>query len=131
MPKNKSRSYGNTFKEWELITEACTANQADLQHVTAQRDELESLVAQARDALTQQAVHAAGREDMSDRLAQIEDQGSKLATLLRVAIKQRYGNRSSKLTEFGVQPRRPRRQSTSTQPPPGPEAPAPDPTPQS
>jgi hypothetical protein len=131
MQKQKSRSYGNILKEWELITEACTANQVDFQHLAAQKSELEMLLAQARDALTQQAFHAAGREEMSGRLIQVVEQGSKLATLLRVAVKQRYGNRSSKLTEFGIQPLRPRRQITPTQPPPGPEAPAPDPASQS
>jgi hypothetical protein len=65
---------------------------------------------------------------MSTKISESLEKGRKLATFLRTGIKQRYGNRSDKLAEFGVQPLRPRRQSVPTAPPPGPEAPAPDPS---
>ena len=129
--KKKSKSYGNTFKEWELITEACDSNQADFPFLQAPKEELEALLEQVRDAVKQQAVYTASRLDMSTKIRESLDKGRKLATVLRTSIKQRYGNRSDKLAEFGVQPLRPRRQSvptSPTSPPPGPEAPAPDPT---
>ena len=126
--KKKSLSYGNTFKEWELITEAFDTNQGDLQHLEAQKSRLETLLAQAKDTVKQQAAYTASRQDMSQRLLGAVEEGRKLASFLRAGIKQRYGNHSEKLVEFGVQPLRPRRQSVSTAPPPGPEAPAPDPT---
>jgi hypothetical protein len=46
------------------------------------------------------------------------DEGRKLATYLRVGVKQNYGNRSEKLVEFGLRPLRTRRKSSATPPPP-------------
>jgi hypothetical protein len=126
--KKKSLSYGDTFKEWELITEACDSNQGDFPYLQAPKEELEALLEQVKDAVKQQAAYTASRQNMSSKISETLEKGRKLATVLRTAIKQRYGNRSEKLVEFGVQPLRPRRQSVSTAPPPGPEAPAPDPT---
>jgi hypothetical protein len=131
MRKKKSQSYGDTLKEWELITEACTVNEVDLHNLTEQRDQLEALLDQAKAVLAQQAAFTASRQDRSIRLLAMLEDGRKLASFLRAGIKQRYGNRSEKLAEFGVRPLRPRRSSPSTQPPPGPEAPAPDPDSQS
>ena len=41
-------------------------------------------------------------------------QGRKLATYLRVGLKQNYGNRSEKLVEFGLQPLRIRHKAADT-----------------
>src|SRR4051812_10013984 len=123
MRKKKSQSYGDTLKEWELITEACTVNAVDLHNLAEQRDQLEALLTQAKSVRTEQAAFTASRQDRSSQLATVLDDGRKLASFLRAGIKQRYGNRSEKLAEFGVRPLRPRRSSPSTQPPPGPEAP--------
>jgi len=124
--KKKSQSYGDTFKEWGLLTEACDSNQSDLPYLQAPKEQLEALLEQTKEAVKQQAAYTASRLDMSSKISESLEKGRKLATFLRTGIKQRYGNRSDKLAEFGVQPLRPRRQ-VSTAPPPGPEAPAPDP----
>jgi hypothetical protein len=122
MQKKKSFSVGNTLEEWEQLTAAYSANQPDLQHLEGQRAELESLLDQARSVSRQQESHTAGRQDMSRQLEAVLERGRKLATFLRVGAKERYGNRSEKLVEFGVQPLRTRRPPKSVQPPPGPES---------
>ena len=126
--ERKSQSYGDTLEEWKLITEAYDSNQEDLPHLEAPKNQLKALLEQAKDTIEQQAAFAAKRQEMTHRLADALDQGRKLATFLRLAIKQRYGNRSEKLVEFGVQPLRRRRPGVSTHRPPGPEAPEADPT---
>ena len=126
MPRNKSFAKGNTLEDWEQIIAAYASNQPDLQHLEAQRAELASLVDQARSASRQQESHTAGRQDMSRQLEAVIERGRKLATFLRAGAKERYGNRSEKLVEFGVQPLRTRSKPKSIQPPPGPEAVAPD-----
>jgi len=129
--EKKSRSYGDTLEEWKLIMEAYESNQEDLPHLEAPKNQLKALLEQAKDTIEQQAALAARRQEMTQQLADALDQGRKLATFLRTGIKHRYGNRSEKLVEFGVQPLRPRRPAVSTDQPPGPEAPEAAPTAQS
>jgi hypothetical protein len=126
MSKKKSQSYGNIFQEWQIITEACTTNQGDLQHLGEQKAHLETLLERARATAKLQAVYTASRQDMSQKLIEMVEQGRRVATFLRAGIKEKYGNRNEKLVEFGVRPLRPRRQTAPPPPPPGPEAPAPD-----
>jgi hypothetical protein len=131
MPKRKSFSYGNTLSEWEQVTAAVTDNQADLPHLESRRDQLQAILEEARTIAQQQAIHTAGRQDMSRRLEDAIERGRKLTTFLRAGAKEHYGNRSEKLVEFGMKPLRMRSRPKPLDPPPGPEATAPDPSPQS
>jgi hypothetical protein len=128
MSKKKSFSYGETFNEWEQIKKAFTDNQSDFPHLESHRAQLEALLEEAREMAQQQAVHTASRQDTSRRLEAAVERGRKLASFMRAGAKERYGNRSEKLVEFGVQPLRTRRPAKkSPEPPPGPEVTAPDP----
>jgi hypothetical protein len=112
--------YGVTLNGWDGLSAALEANAQDFQELEAQRQQLVTRRTEVREAAAEQALHAAAKQDASQRLQQKLGDGRKLATFLRNAVRQRYGNRSEKLVEFGLQPLRSRRRSTQTEPDPPP-----------
>jgi hypothetical protein len=112
---------GITQSTWQFLSTALATNAKDLPHLEGHRIELADTLAKTEDLTTQLATLTASKQDVSRQLAALMDDGRKLATFLRVGVKQNYGNRSEKLVEFGLQPLRTRRKSTDT--------PTPTPTP--
>ena len=94
-----------------------TDNSAELEHLEVNRLRLESMLALAEAATGQQAVHTAAKQEASQQFLAAVLEGERLATVLRLAVKQFYGIRSEKLAEFGLQPFRGRRARTAPKPP--------------
>jgi hypothetical protein len=103
------------------------ANKDSLQHLEVSRAELEDLLAKAQEAADRQALHTAGKQEASQQLKAFIIEGQRVANILRLAVKQRYGIRSEKLALFGMQPfrGRPRTAKSTTEEP---QPPAPTPT---
>jgi len=108
--------YGTTLNSWEGLLVAMIANEQDFAQFASQRQQLASFGEQARDAAKEQAAHAAGKQEATVRLQTSLREGRKVATFLRNAVLHRYGNRSEKLVEFGLQPLRPRPRPTPETP---------------
>lgn len=89
-------------------------NSAELEHLEVSRARLEQMVALADAAAGQQAVHTGAKQEASQQLLAAVTEGERLATILRLAVKQHYGISAEKLAEFGLQPyrRRPRKRAT-------------------
>jgi hypothetical protein len=112
--------------EGEALLTSLGDNPADFQHMEGSRQELQGLVDQAKVLAKEQAAFTATKQDTSKRLSAVLKQIRSLLNLLRIAIKQHYGNDSEKLVEFRLQPFRSRRAArpvpeTPTPPPPLPE----------
>jgi hypothetical protein len=126
-PRSRKR-YADHSKEWEDLTASMAANAAEVPHLEAQRVSLEKMLAEFRDLTLQQAAFQANKQKVSQRLQAVVDQGQKLATVLRVSLKQHYGRRSEDLVKFGMQPFRgfTRKPSPAPEPekPPATEPPA-------
>jgi hypothetical protein len=127
MAKKKSRQSDFTT-EWEQLIATLTANAADLPHLEAPRNKLQSFLDEFRSLSQVQDLHDANKQTTSQQLETLMTNAKKLATFLRTGIREHYGNRSPKLVEFGLQPfRRVKAGETETTPPapeqPGPEAP--------
>jgi hypothetical protein len=104
-----AESYGEAMKRMELRNAAVAANAAELPHLEPKRLRLSDVLVEAKGLLTEQASLAARKQEVSKRLAELIQEGNTLVAFLNVGVKQHYGRRSEKLTEFGVQPfRRPR-----------------------
>jgi septum formation inhibitor MinC len=116
---------GITQSSWQFLSTALATNAKDLPHLEGHRVELADTLAKTEDLTTQLAALTASKQDISKQLTALMDNGRKLATFLRVGVKQNYGNRSEKLVEFGLQPLRTRRKPADTPTP----APTPTPTP--
>jgi hypothetical protein len=128
MQRQRKESLAETLKMWKQIMMAFDDNPSDLQHLQARKDRLQALITLAEDISQRQAAFTASRQDASRQLEAALNEGRPLATFLRSGVKDRYGNRSEKLVEFGMRPFRSRHRPAVTEPPPGPEAPALDPT---
>jgi hypothetical protein len=94
------------------------ANINELPHLEAQRAKLQAILEEFRSLTTQQDLHAAAKQQISQRMKVLLADGKKLATFLRTGIKEHFGNRNEKLVEFGIQPfrRRKREQLFVTKP---------------
>jgi hypothetical protein len=83
---------------------AVRANSADLPHLEMPLARLEALLAQGVDLTKEQAVFQASKQEATQQLQTVLTEGTRLATLLRSALKQHYGPTSEKLAEFGLKP---------------------------
>jgi hypothetical protein len=107
--------------DWLRLGTVVEANAADLPHLEVLRLQLAELGRKVQEVFKEQAALRAGKQDASRRLQELMPEGDRLATLMRQAIRQRYGIRSEKLAEFGLQPFRGRKARRQ------PDAPAPAP----
>jgi hypothetical protein len=116
--------------DMERLVSSLEANAQELPHLETSRNQLNTLLGEAREAADDQALHTAGKQEASRRLQTALTEGMRLATVLRLAVKHHYGIRSEKLAHFGIQPFRGRPFGKRTRKPkPAPETPdAPTPT---
>jgi hypothetical protein len=120
----KLTKYSDHLDYWASLLGALTQNEGNLPQMVIPRDQLKAFLEEARGLTNSQVAYAASKQEVSRRLEDVVNRGSKLATSVRFALKVHYGNRSEKLTEFYIQPFRSRTRAAT--PPVGPEAPAPD-----
>ncbi|HEX4495959.1 MAG TPA: hypothetical protein VIE43_09860 [Thermoanaerobaculia bacterium] len=93
----------------QKLAASLAANSGDLPNLAASITQLTGLVAQAQDAAKLQAALTASKQEASQQLYAILSDGSRLGTVLQLAVKQHYGIRAEKLAEFGLQPFRGRK----------------------
>ena len=107
----KETKYTEILGAWRQMIEPVRVNGDELAHLQVSIAKFEALWAQAMEISAEQAARTAAKQEASKRLKQLLVEGQRLRTVLRVSIKEHYGIRSEKLTEFGMQPfrGRPRR----------------------
>ncbi|HEX4960543.1 MAG TPA: hypothetical protein VF173_06870 [Thermoanaerobaculia bacterium] len=118
---SKSNRNANDLKQWGETTVAIAANAADLPQTEIPRAALEKLTAELQHLVVEQNLFQSNKQQATKRMAEIHREGSKLATVLRVLLKQHYGASSDKLVELGVKPvrlGRPRKAAPTVTPPP-------------
>lgn len=107
----ESITQGEVLDRWQLLTQTLAANTGNAQHLDSQRAQLEAMLVQAQALRAQQKALMASKQEISRQLQTLILDGQKLANLLRVGVRQRFGNRSEKLVEFGIQPFRGRKRA--------------------
>jgi hypothetical protein len=110
--------YGVTLNGWERLLTSMEANAEDFKTLETYRAKLKSMLDSAREASTHQAAMEATKQEATKNLRAMLVEGRKLATFLRGGVKQRYGDRSEKLVEFGLAPFRQKAKATAEQKPP-------------
>ena len=108
--------YGVTVNGWERLLASFEANAADFQQLESYRAQLAAMLGQLKEATTQQASLTAGKQEATKQVRTLLVGGRKLATFLRNGVRQRYGDDSEKLVEFGLKPFR-GRPHPQTEPP--------------
>ena len=117
-------SLADHLQDWELLLAAVDQNLGDLPQLQIARDKLEGLLDQARVLVPQQAAQAAAKQSTSQQLEAVLTGGRKVATVIRFTVKEHYGNRNQKLTEFNIQPFRSRTVPATLPPPENPAPPS-------
>jgi hypothetical protein len=100
--------YGVTLNGWERLLVSLETNAGDFPQLETYRAQLKAMLEAAREASAQQAALAANKQETTKKLQSVLADGRKLANFLRNGVRQRYGNRSEKLVEFGLNPLRAR-----------------------
>jgi len=101
---SKETTYSGKLGDWERLLGPLLANATDLPQLEGARTQLASFLAAGLNLTKEQAVHTAAKQDLSRQIQGVIVEGSRLATTIRQVIKQHYGIRSEKLSEFGIQP---------------------------
>jgi hypothetical protein len=104
MTMAREKTYNGVLGRWERLNQMMEANKEDLPTLEPTRQELAQVLAQAKEASQRQAVHTAGKQEASKELKDFIIEGERKATMLQQGLRSRYGIRSEKLTEFGLQP---------------------------
>jgi hypothetical protein len=115
-------TYAETRDRMDRLATTLAANSGDLPHLETHRARLGTLQGEIREVVTQQATLTASKQEATQRLAALIDEGRKLMTFILTAVKHHYGSRSEKIAEFGLQPFRGRpRTAKPEEPTPPPE----------
>jgi len=115
----KQTTYTGMMGDWQQLLEMLAANSAEFPQIEPYRVKLGTMVTQALDVTKRQAGLKAEKQELSKQLRQLTKDGQRLASTVRVLLKEHYGIRDEKLAAFGLQPFRGR-----------PRKPAPEPTPE-
>lgn len=123
-------AYAKIFRDWEGLIGSCLQHGSQVPGVEPLRTELETMLAQAKEAKVMQESLSASRQATTQRLQEMVADGRELARKIRFFVRIPLGSRSELLTAFGVKPNRPKLRKTrpGEVPPPKPETP-PDPSP--
>src|SRR3954462_11413943 len=106
MPKITAHS--KVFRDWEGLLGACAKNAALMPNIEPLRAELEAFLAQAREVKLQQESLMAEKATTTQRLFEIEVDGTEAASKLRALAFSNLGSHTELLTQFGLVPK-PRR----------------------
>ena len=125
MSMTKETTYSGILGSWQRTLNVFTANTGDLGHLETSRVKLEGILQRAQEIAKQQAALTASRQEQSQQLKALIQEGQRVMSVLRVSLKDHYGPRAEKLAEFGIQPFRGRKPKPQAEPEPGPEVPGP------
>lgn len=124
----KESTQKGRMEAWERLIQRIAANAPELAHLETARARLEAMLAEGREAAAQQAAYTSGKQEATRKLKVLQVEGERLANVLRVSVKQHFGIRSEKLSEFGLKPFRGRNRKKTEpglKPAPSRETPAP------
>src|SRR5689334_3421681 len=101
---SESNSYAETVTQWEKELAAAERNSADLPQAEIPREKLQGVLIAIREVAATQSALTASKQEATQRIYTLLAQGRKVSTLLRTIVREHYGTRSEKLSEFGIQP---------------------------
>ncbi len=112
------RSLADVDHDWEELLEAVNDNAEVLASAAPQRAAMEASLAALRAKRAHQQSCAASRQEATQDLTALIDQGNENARRLRGLVKAVLGTKSERLVQFRVAPLRSRRRSKATEPAP-------------
>jgi len=122
----KQTTYTGMIGDWQRLLETLAANSTEFPQIEPYRVKLGTMVTQALDVTKRQAALKAEKQELSKQIRQLAVDGQRLASAVRVLLKEHYGIRDEKLAAFGLQPFRGRPRKPAQEPTPEPPATASD-----
>jgi uncharacterized protein YPO0396 len=117
-------SFADLIRDWEKLLSACQENSAALASVEPQRLTLNILLARGRELKDRQDALTAQKQQTTQELEALKEEGREAARRLRGAVKSLLGTRSELLVRFNMAPLRKRGpRKTFVKPPEAPNAP--------
>jgi len=101
-----NETYQDSFGRWRRLSTAVVANADDLPHLVGRAQRLILVLDEVEGAVTEQAVHTASKQEVSQQIKGLVARGRTIASFLVTGIREHYGKGSEKLAEFKIQPRR-------------------------
>jgi chromosome segregation ATPase len=101
------------------------ANSTDLAHLEGSRAKFRTLLARIDELSKEQGAMTARKQEASKQIQALLVESQRLGSGLRMMVKEHYGPRSEKLSEFGLQPFRGRKAKAPAPETPGTPAPTP------
>ena len=96
--------YLNTVNGWVKVLAAVAVHAAELPYLAEPSSRLENLLELVKTLSTEYSALTANKQDIKQRLLQALREGDAAAAFLRSGARERFGNRSEKLVQFGLQP---------------------------
>jgi hypothetical protein len=118
-------SYPEILRSWEDILTAKDVDPSEITDLQPLLDQFKAQFDRANELVALQNAALAERQLAAKELQEILRTGRRLATVLRKALKVRFGARSDTLVKFGIQPERRVRRTAKPAEPTGPK---PEPT---
>ncbi|MEO6194734.1 MAG: hypothetical protein ABIS20_17110 [Thermoanaerobaculia bacterium] len=100
----KQTTYTGMVGDWQTLHELLTANSTEIPQVEPFRAKLGTMLTQALAITQRQANLKAEKQETSKQLRKLAGDGQRLASAVRVLLKEHYGIRDEKLTAYGLQP---------------------------
>ena len=99
-------AYAKIFRDWEGLIGSCIQHGSLVPGVETLRTELETVLAQVREAKVLQESLTGSRQAATQRLQEMVVDGRELARKIRFFVRIPLGSRSELLPAFGIKPTR-------------------------
>jgi hypothetical protein len=113
-------SYADQSRDWDRLLQAFIDNAEVLAPAEPQRAALEKTLTALRDLKARQDSHTAVRQQMTQDLTTLTQEGREQARRLRGMVKGLLGTKNERLVQFKVAPLRNRPRKSVTKPAPAP-----------
>lgn len=114
--RDRRQTYDSSFGEWRRILKPFANKTEELAHLEGHVTRLTSVLTRADQIEGQQAFLAASKQEMSQELKGLLVEGRKLAAFIKAGLRDHYGRKAEKLTEYGMQPFRGRKPAQLDEP---------------
>jgi hypothetical protein len=109
MPRtNTAQTIGELINLLARVTPEATAGVLHLEHA---RERLLGMVDELQKLLVERDFHAARKQEATERIQQLLEEGRRAATMLRLGLKEHLGHDNEQLVAFDIQPFRPRKRA--------------------
>ncbi|HVR97352.1 MAG TPA: hypothetical protein VMW27_12105 [Thermoanaerobaculia bacterium] len=102
------RTFAHIIRDWQRVLQAFLDNAAALAPAVSKREALEALLNRALDLKARQDSHTAVRQEITQELGVVLEEGREQARQLRGMVKGLLGTKNERLVQFSVAPLRKR-----------------------